>query len=1031
MEKEQKHSLANDIAEHVKLQQQYDSLYNQSMTILNSLPVAVAVYNAEGKILYFNERFCRIFGTDMEEMAESHPNIYDSPVVTDEIKNAIKAGLPIFTSFPYDFGKVDGYITTVYTGIRHLECNGQPIRNPNGKLASYVIIMEDITESLEKEEMLRQSRLKTEIAIKTADIMLWEFDVNSRLFFSDNEPLNGYDKSRPLSIDLYLETIHPEDRKEMVSTMQRMNSGEDFSFTFEGRIKLFGSSEWQYCFVNGSPYSYSGSGQVLKYVGTRKNNTDIHKKKQLLDKILNNIPLSIHIKDVEDNFRYIFCNEESKRMFGTSEDTTTYDVMDEEQVARIQKTDLEVFNTGSPYLGLERVNLKDGRSYDTIVRKSVIEDDGKRLLLNTRWDQSLQNELKRRAQILSITLGAMNAFTWFFEPDKNRISFGEGFNEVTKKASEICSVEKFLSCVHPDDKQKFHDSLQAVVEQDNGIWELEYQLDLNGDGVYQWWQTRGMLETSTLNDAPYKYMFGMTICIDVHKQAELTLLKNKEELKKLVTLNELVLNNTNSGLAYITRDYRVQWENVSSCSKSLSFEAYKQGELCYKSAHNRTSPCEECILSRAFQSRQTELIKFKLDNAHVVEVYGTPVFLEDGTADGIVIRVDDVTEREEMIKELQIAKMHAEQSDKLKSAFLANMSHEIRTPLNAIVGFSGLMMYASDEEKEDYMQIINNNNEMLLKLISDILDLSKLEAGSVELNYEEFDLTDYFNSMFVSMKQRATNPKIQIVAVNPYQHCLVTLDRNRVAQIITNYVTNAIKYTPEGIIEMGYEYREEGIYFYVKDSGIGIPDEKKNKVFHRFEKLDEFAQGTGLGLSICKAIAEAMGGNVGFESEYGKGSLFWALLPCEVEIPSEITLQRAERVASSDKKDIVAGTSSSNTPGRKTILVAEDIQSNYQLVSALLRKRFNLVHAANGQEAIEILHKRHIDLLLMDMKMPVMDGLTATAEIRKFNVELPIIALTAHVFENDRLTAMDAGCNEYLVKPIDRAKLMAVLKKYS
>lgn len=1031
MEKEQKHSLANDIAEHVKLQQQYDSLYNQSMTILNSLPVAVAVYNAKGKILYFNERFCRIFGTDMEEMAESHPNIYDSPVVTDEIKNAIKAGLPIFTSFPYDFGKVDGYITTVYTGIRYLECNGQPIRNPNGELASYVIIMEDITESLEKEEMLRQSRLKTEIAIKTADIMLWEFDVNSRLFFSDNEPLNGYDKSRPLSIDLYLETIHPEDRKEMVSIMQRMNSGEDFSFTFEGRIKLFGSSEWQYCFVNGSPYSYSESGQVLKYVGTRKNNTDIHKKKQLLDKILNNIPLSIHIKDVEDNFRYIFCNEESKRMFGTSEDTTTYDVMDEEQVARIQKTDLEVFNTGSPYLGLERVNLKDGRSYDTIVRKSVIEDDGKRLLLNTRWDQSLQNELKRRAQILSITLGAMNAFTWFFEPDKNRISFGEGFNEVTKKASEICSVEKFLSCVHPDDKQKFHDSLQAVVEQDNGIWELEYQLDLNGDGVYQWWQTRGMLETSTLNDAPYKYMFGMTICIDAHKQAELTLLKNKEELKKLVTLNELVLNNTNSGLAYITRDYRVQWENVSSCSKSLSFEAYKQGELCYKSAHNRTSPCEECILSRAFQSRQTELIKFKLDNAHVVEVYGTPVFLEDGTADGIVIRVDDVTEREEMIKELQIAKMHAEQSDKLKSAFLANMSHEIRTPLNAIVGFSGLMMYASDEEKEDYMQIINNNNEMLLKLISDILDLSKLEAGSVELKYEEFDLTDYFNSMFASMKQRATNPKIQIVAVNPYQHCLVTLDRNRVAQIITNYVTNAIKYTMEGTIEMGYEYREEGIYFYVKDSGIGIPDEKKNKVFHRFEKLDEFAQGTGLGLSICKAIAEAMGGNVGFESEYGKGSLFWALLPCEVEISSEITQQRTERVTSSDKKGIVAGTSSSNTPGRKTILVAEDIQSNYQLVSALLRKRFNLVHAANGQEAIEILHKRHIDLLLMDMKMPVMDGLTATAEIRKFNAELPIIALTAHVFENDRLTAMDAGCNEYLVKPIDRAKLMAVLKKYS
>lgn len=890
MEKEQKHSLANDIAEHVKLQQQYDSLYNQSMTILNSLPVAVAVYNAKGKILYFNERFCRIFGTDMEEMAESHPNIYDSPVVTDEIKNAIKAGLPISTSFPYDFGKVDGYITTVYTGIRYLECNGQPIRNPNGELASYVIIMEDITESLEKEEMLRQSRLKTEIAIKTADIMLWEFDVNSRLFFSDNEPLNGYDKSRPLSIDLYLETIHPEDRKEMVSIMQRMNSGEDFSFTFEGRIKLFGSSEWQYCFVNGSPYSYSESGQVLKYVGTRKNNTDIHKKKQLLDKILNNIPLSIHIKDVEDNFRYIFCNEESKRMFGTSEDTTTYDVMDEEQVARIQKTDLEVFNTGSPYLGLERVNLKDGRSYDTIVRKSVIEDDGKRLLLNTRWDQSLQNELKRRAQILSITLGAMNAFTWFFEPDKNRISFGEGFNEVTKKASEICSVEKFLSCVHPDDKQKFHDSLQAVVEQDNGIWELEYQLDLNGDGVYQWWQTRGMLETSTLNDAPYKYMFGMTICIDAHKQAELTLLKNKEELKKLVTLNELVLNNTNSGLAYITRDYRVQWENVSSCSKSLSFEAYKQGELCYKSAHNRTSPCEECILSRAFQSRQTELIKFKLDNAHVVEVYGTPVFLEDGTADGIVIRVDDVTEREEMIKELQIAKMHAEQSDKLKSAFLANMSHEIRTPLNAIVGFSDVLASggSSEDEQQGYVDIIKTNSDLLLRLINDILDVSRLEADRVTFTFEECDVVPLCQRVLASVSQ-ARKSENEFIFECDRESMDMRTDTQRLQQVIINLLSNADKFTRNGKITLGLKVDEKQreVLFSVSDTGTGIPLEKQKLVFERFEKLNEYVQGTGLGLSICKLTVEKWGGEIWVDPGYTDGARFVFTHPLDIEQPKK------------------------------------------------------------------------------------------------------------------------------------------------
>ena len=245
----------------------------------------------------------------------------------------------------------------------------------------------------------------------------------------------------------------------------------------------------------------------------------------------------------------------------------------------------------------------------------------------------------------------------------------------------------------------------------------------------------------------------------------------------------------------------------------------------------------------------------------------TPVFNESEEIDGIVIRVDDITDRERMIEELRQAKLLAEQSDKLKSAFLANMSHEIRTPLNAIVGFSDLLMNSEEQgDKEEYMQIINTNNELLLKLINDILDLSKLESGSVELKYEEFDLAEYFDSMASSMKQRVTNPKVQLVAVNPYSVCRVRLDKNRVAQVVTNYVTNAIKYTPQGTIEMGYEVVDAGIRLYVRDTGIGIPEEKKRKVFHRFEKLDEFAQGTGLGLSICKAITESMGGSVGFES---------------------------------------------------------------------------------------------------------------------------------------------------------------------
>ena len=385
------------------------------------------------------------------------------------------------------------------------------------------------------------------------------------------------------------------------------------------------------------------------------------------------------------------------------------------------------------------------------------------------------------------------------------------------------------------------------------------------------------------------------------------LLESEQRMIHLIRQNELVLNNINSGLAYIANDYIVQWENISLCSKSLSYEAYKKGEPCYLTAHNRTTPCENCVMQRARKSGQVESILFNLDNKHVIEVFATPIFNEQGDVDGVVIRVDDVTERQHMIGELEKARSRAEQSDKLKSAFLANMSHEIRTPLNAIVGFSDLLMVTEDqEEKEEFIQIINANNELLLKLINDILDLSKIEAGSVELKYEDFDLAVYFNELAASMHRRVVNPQVRLVPVNPYETCTVRLDKNRLAQILTNFVTNAIKYTSKGTIEMGYEKIDENIRLYVRDTGIGIPADKKDKVFHRFEKLDEFAQGTGLGLSICKAIVEACRGEIGFESEFDKGSLFWAVLPCQFEsVNSEPTSSRRNNEKDANKENIL------------------------------------------------------------------------------------------------------------------------------
>lgn len=245
-------------------------------------------------------------------------------------------------------------------------------------------------------------------------------------------------------------------------------------------------------------------------------------------------------------------------------------------------------------------------------------------------------------------------------------------------------------------------------------------------------------------------------------------------------------------------------------------------------------------------------------------------------------------EQQEMIKELKELKEKAELSDRLKSAFLANMSHEIRTPLNAIVGFSELMTSCNDpEEKNMYINIIKSNNELLLRLINDILDLSKIEAGILERKIERFNLATVSDELYACVLPKITNPGVKLCQDKAEASCWVTLDRNRLIQVWMNFLTNAIKYTKSGHIKMGYSIEGNGVRIYVEDTGIGIPQESHDKVFARFEKINEFVQGTGLGLAISKAIVETAGGSISFSSTPGTGSTFWAWVPCETNIQEE------------------------------------------------------------------------------------------------------------------------------------------------
>lgn len=380
----------------------------------------------------------------------------------------------------------------------------------------------------------------------------------------------------------------------------------------------------------------------------------------------------------------------------------------------------------------------------------------------------------------------------------------------------------------------------------------------------------------------------------------------------------------------------------------------------------------------------------------------------------------DITELKETEKNLIEAKNKAEVSDRLKSAFLANMSHEIRTPLNAIVGFSNLIAETEDpDERREYVAIVQENNELLLKLISDILDLSKIEAGTLEFNDVEFDVNQMCQEIVRSLSLKVLDKPVELRFGDHLPECRLVGDKTRITQVLINFINNALKFTREGSVTLGYRC-DDGMMltFYVEDTGTGIPEQEQESVFERFVKLNSF-QGTGLGLAISKSIVEQMGGRIGLNSEPGKGSCFWFTHP--------YIRTRSVSAVASDAEMRQPGVSEGKMP---VVLVAEDTDSNFLLVSLILKKGYEVLRAHNGAEAVRMCREFAPDVVLMDMKMPVMDGLEATRQIREAGSSVPIIAVTAYAYDSDRAKALDVGCDDYIAKPLTGDVLKKKLRKH-
>ncbi|MEI7829716.1 MAG: PAS domain S-box protein [Prolixibacteraceae bacterium] len=584
---------------------------------------------------------------------------------------------------------------------------------------------------------------------------------------------------------------------------------------------------------------------------------------------------------------------------------------------------------------------------------------------------------------------------------------------------------------------------------------------------------------SIINIKDQKYFLAFHQDITERKQAENALKESEEKYRQIfdnafdiMSIYEVTedgrykvidFNSTEAKLIGNIENYQNRY--IDECIPPDLYDQFKQNyERCIREEKIIIYD-EQINFQNINKTFNTQLIPLKNSCGRIHRII---VISRDVSENKILTtQLTDQNEKLNLLnKDLTIAKDKAEQSDKLKSAFLANMSHEIRTPMNGILGFSSLLKLPglTGEEQLEYIKIIERSGARMLNIISEIMDISKIESGMVGLNLQVININEKIENVFKLLKPEADKKGIQLALRNglPAIKSKAVSDSEKLYSILTNLVKNAIKYTDKGTIEFGYDVVETHNYasssnghgidvethncassqdvyggveethnrasllqFYVKDTGIGIHPERQEAIFDRFVQADisdvQARQGAGLGLSISKAFVEMLGGKIWAESEIGIGSTFYFTLPFIVELKKD-----------NDAKDSAASDNTSKKIENLKILIAEDDETSEIYVSIIAGEFSNdLLKARTGSETIEIARQNpDIDLILLDIQMPEMNGYEATRQIRQFNKEVIIIAQTAYALAGDREKAIAAGCNDYIEKPIKKELLIELINKY-
>lgn len=575
-------------------------------------------------------------------------------------------------------------------------------------------------------------------------------------------------------------------------------------------------------------------------------------------------------------------------------------------------------------------------------------------------------------------------------------------------------------------------------------WMISAPLVING-------KNEGFIEVGYTEEKPFSdegpFMKEERMLIDTmairlghiteHRLAVKELLETRDKYRSL-------LQSTDQGIYGIDLEGKCTFINRSA-QKILGYsEAECIGQNMHELIHHHYPagepfPVEECPIFRSMRSGKgcqvsTEIM-WKKNGSPFPSEYSSFPLIEGSLIKGAVVALSDITERKQAEEDLKMAKEKAEESDRLKSAFLANMSHEIRTPLNAIVGFSGFFAdpELGLEERMQFSKIIANRSEDLLSLINDILDISRIESGNAVAVKEPISLNEILDDLemdFIFRIQRMDKSKLglEFKKALPADDSVFISDRHIIKQVFSNLIHNAIKFTESGTIQIGYHPPQNGLIIcYVADTGIGIPEKEQSLVFEHFRQAsNEHSQkiygGTGLGLAICKGALDLIGGKIWVDSRLGEGSTFFFSIPFERH-----EKKKPEQVQIPDKNADPAG----KWAGKK-ILVVEDEENNIELMRFYLKPtNVSVDIAINGKETRNYYKKlKDIDLILLDIRLPDVSGLELVKEIKKIRPDIPVVAQTAYAMSTDKKKSFDAGCDDFISKPIAKEKLMNLLGGY-